>query len=796
MRIYQKLIIVFFILGSLVALVSYITFSKAQEALQEQIGKEALLLTDQIMMEIDEEIYHRIEEMQAFAVDISLVNEARLSNEGFDRIADVQKYIKTIDRDWKDKKNTQIIRSILNNKLSRKLKKHLEFYKQIYGYNVFGEMYVTNKYGVAIAATVRLSDYLQADEEWYQEAIAVNDFWVDDLEYDESSDTFSIGIVNNLYDEEGNFVGIFKGALNTEDIKYAMDLIHSRSQYKSMKPYLVDRNGLTIFSGLDQSLKQEGRDVRLVEFGTDISLREPVAQVIKGNNGYILNIEGGKKLLSVFSRSNGFRGFKGLGWSLIIDFETDEIFSPVFKLKKGISLVFMVTMIVAALIIIFIFRSISRPIAKLRTASIEIGKGKLDTRVNFKSKDEVGLLAVTFNKMTEDLQKKDISLRESEEKYRRLIENLQDNYFFYVHDTEGIFTYISPSLTNILGYSAEEFLTHYSEYLTDNPINKEVIKNTELSTQGIKQPPYEVEIYHKDGTIRTLQVQEVPISDTNGNVIAVEGISQDITERKRAEEELDKYHGQLEELVEERTSELENVHVELVRKERLATLGQLIATVSHELRNPLGTIRNSVSSIGDAIGNNRMDLVNRALKRAESSIKRCNRIINELLDFTRKLEIKLERTEIDSWLNEVLDEQEFPEDIECVRELNSGIVLPIDRERMQRVVNNVVTNAVQAMQDENSEGNQLKVKSSVNGKRLELSFIDTGPGIPDEIREKIFEPLFSTRNFGIGLGMPIIKNIMEEHQGEVMFQSEVNKGTIVTLTLPIHKLKEKDEEAV
>ncbi len=129
-------------------------------------------------------------------------------------------------------------------------------------------------------------------------------------------------------------------------------------------------------------------------------------------------------------------------------------------------------------------------------------------------------------------------LRKAEEKHSRLIENLQDNYFLYTHNTEGIFTYLSPAITNILGYSTEEFLTHYSEYLTDNPINRNVAKHTVLSLKGIKQPPYELEIYHKDGTTRILFVQEVPIFDDGHKVIAVEGIAEDITRRKKTEDDL------------------------------------------------------------------------------------------------------------------------------------------------------------------------------------------------------------------------------------------------------------------
>ena len=131
-------------------------------------------------------------------------------------------------------------------------------------------------------------------------------------------------------------------------------------------------------------------------------------------------------------------------------------------------------------------------------------------------------------------------LRKSEEKYSRLIENLQDHYFFYSHDTEGIFTYLSPAITNVLGYATEEFLTHYSEYMTDNPGNESALKHTALSLKGIKQPPYELEIYHKDGSKHTLKIQEIPVFNNDHNVIAVEGIAEDITMRMKTEEDLKK----------------------------------------------------------------------------------------------------------------------------------------------------------------------------------------------------------------------------------------------------------------
>jgi PAS domain S-box-containing protein len=120
------------------------------------------------------------------------------------------------------------------------------------------------------------------------------------------------------------------------------------------------------------------------------------------------------------------------------------------------------------------------------------------------------------------------ALKESQERYQRLEENLL-GVFVYSHNTNGVITYVSPSVKKVLGYFPEEFMNHYSTYLTDHPINKEVDLLTQLSIMGIPQKPYEVEIFHKNGTIHRLLVSEIPVFDDHGKVIAVEGIAKDIS---------------------------------------------------------------------------------------------------------------------------------------------------------------------------------------------------------------------------------------------------------------------------
>ena len=139
----------------------------------------------------------------------------------------------------------------------------------------------------------------------------------------------------------------------------------------------------------------------------------------------------------------------------------------------------------------------------------------------------------------EELEKHSkLELERSEAKYMRLVENLNQHYFFYSHNVEGIFTYLSDSMENILGYSKEEFLVHYLEYLTDDPMNALVENNTVLAMQGIQQKPYQLSIYHKDGTIRYLEVTEIPVLDENGDVTYIDGIARDITENHYIQEKL------------------------------------------------------------------------------------------------------------------------------------------------------------------------------------------------------------------------------------------------------------------
>ncbi|MCK4868169.1 MAG: PAS domain-containing protein, partial [Alphaproteobacteria bacterium] len=300
-------------------------------------------------------------------------------------------------------------------------------------------------------------------------------------------------------------------------------------------------------------------------------------------------------------------------------------------------------------------------------------------------------------------------------------------------------------------------------------IEREAVDNlTSFST--------EYRVVWPDGTERTVVEQGEWIEDDTAGKPHWRGIVQDITERKRIEQELAQLNAELEERVEERTAELRAAQEELVKRERLATLGRLTATVSHELRNPLGAIRTSLYVVEKKTAQID-DRMAEAIGRINRSITRCDNIIDELLDFARVRDLQFQQLPVDECLIALLEEQPVPENISVCKNLDTGeLRVSADPDRLRRAVINIYENACQAMKTNGTgadsstaspSGHSLSISTRQSDSRIEIIVEDTGPGIAEESLDRIFEPLFSTKNFGAGLGLPIVRQIMEQHGGGV-----------------------------
>jgi signal transduction histidine kinase len=259
-------------------------------------------------------------------------------------------------------------------------------------------------------------------------------------------------------------------------------------------------------------------------------------------------------------------------------------------------------------------------------------------------------------------------------------------------------------------------------------------------------------------------------------------------EQKRAEEKLKEYSERLEEMVEQGTKDLREAQEQLVRQEKLAVIGQLAGGVGHELRNPLGAIKNAAYFLNMVLEKPEPK-VKESLEILEKEVATSERIIGSLLDFARPKPPTRRRVDINDVLREALSRPSVPENVKVLSQLDEtlGPILA-DPDQLGQIFGNIILNAIQAM----PKGGRLVVKSEIaSSERVSVSFSDTGGGIPQETMENLFEPLFTTKAKGIGLGLAVVKTLVEGHGGTIEAQSKVGKGSTFTVRLPIGGGEEK-----
>lgn len=230
-------------------------------------------------------------------------------------------------------------------------------------------------------------------------------------------------------------------------------------------------------------------------------------------------------------------------------------------------------------------------------------------------------------------------------------------------------------------------------------------------------------------------------------------------------------------------SQLKELEQSLVRKEKMATLGQLIATIGHELRNPLGTVRTSVFSMRKSTEKGDLARTQRALAIAEQNIIRCDHIIEEMLTYSRTMVLHKETVRFDEFVREIIGEQRIPEGVTIHTSLSSHATINIDREYFRRILINLLDNSLHAVEATNKEEKIISVSTHSANHSVRICFEDNGVGMSPEVQKKIFEPLYSTKNFGVGLGMTVVKDILEKHGGTMEVVSKEGEGTTITLKM-------------
>jgi PAS domain S-box-containing protein len=374
-------------------------------------------------------------------------------------------------------------------------------------------------------------------------------------------------------------------------------------------------------------------------------------------------------------------------------------------------------------------------------------------------------------------KKAEAKTREAEQRYHALF-NQAPLGVSVIDPQEATFVEFNDIAHMQLGYSREEFC---KLRIFDVEANESPDETRLHLAEMLRDGGGEFETTHrtKKGEIRNILATTKPI-ELPGKTL-LNAIFHDITEIKKTQNELAKYSQKLEELVEKRTEELKQTQAKLVKSERLAAIGELAGMIGHDLRNPLTGIKNSAYFLKKKGKTIREAQAIEMIETIDKCVDYSNKIVNDLLDYSREIRLELHECSLSKLLTESLAMANVPEKIEIVNQLQNDVVLKVDADKIERVFVNLIKNSVEAMQNVGT----LTIDDKIVDGSLEISFTDTGPGIPDEILPKLFAPLFTTKAKGMGFGLAICKRIIEAHGGTIIVKTSNGKGTTFQIIIPI-----------
>jgi two-component system NtrC family sensor kinase len=436
-----------------------------------------------------------------------------------------------------------------------------------------------------------------------------------------------------------------------------------------------------------------------------------------------------------------------------------------------------------------------KPIRQLLRATKKVAEGDFSQVVPPRSRDEIGELAESFNRMVVSLEQGRAQLQQSSQELRKTKETLEDIVQNTVDaivatDSRGKITFANRGMHEMLGEQGGQ-----EEKLQGVPMSQlysgglaEARKIMSILRERGRLINYETTMLSKGGVIPILTSASL-LKDETGQIIGTLGVFKDLTEKKKLEEDLRK------------------AQADLVQTEKLAAIGRLASGVAHEMNDPL----TSILTFGNLLQEDTPegDPTRESLEIIVKEATRAKKIVSDLLSFSREAKPSLEWIDLNDVLNMsllLLEKQGAMEEIEV--QMNLAEELPLvraDAGQMQQVFANLILNSAQAMAspDSGKEPRERKIflrtrfyenpeepfngHSSPAGPFIRMIVEDTGPGIPAHILDKIFDPFFTTKDTGegTGLGLYIVSGILKNYGAGYHLESTVGRGTTFTIDFPL-----------
>ena len=376
-------------------------------------------------------------------------------------------------------------------------------------------------------------------------------------------------------------------------------------------------------------------------------------------------------------------------------------------------------------------------------------------------------------------------LRKTAEKFQELFHSTSEGV--YQTDMEGNVVLINRGGARILGYETPEELIRerpkapdsYSDKKDRDLLLKRVLEEGKVENALLK-------VVKRNGDAMLIETTiHMKREKKSGEIAGFEGIFRDVTRRVAMEEEIRRYSMDLEKKVKKKTEEVLALERKRIELEKLASLGRVAATIVHEIKNPLTSIKMGLMTLRKRARLEERDV--NCLDLARREVAHLERFLRDLLNFAKPQEMKFVEHDIDHVLDITLKQIEQELDEEHVRLKRESVPhLPrvwIDSDRMSQVFMNILLNAKRVLKG----GGEIIVRTTSEPESglLSIEFEDNGPGIKKHDLEHVFEPFFSTSSDGTGLGLTVVQRIVEAHAGRVDIESKFRQGTKVTISLPV-----------
>ncbi len=351
-------------------------------------------------------------------------------------------------------------------------------------------------------------------------------------------------------------------------------------------------------------------------------------------------------------------------------------------------------------------------------------------------------------------KKAELELVESERNYRSIFNAISDVY--YKTDKDMVIREVSPSVKTIAGYEPEQLIGKKAHEFYFNPAQQDMFMR-QIIMEG-RVINYEMSLKHVEGFPLTALANVSLIKDKDGSIAGLEGFLRDITDRKRLEGEL-------------------------IQAEKLASVGTLAAGLSHKLRNPLAIIKSSAQLA--QLNQNDQDVVKKTLETILRNAEDANTMIYDLLNFAKPRKVSIQARDLILTLNKthrLIQTEMVRKNIHFIKGYDrKRFRAYFDQDGLMEALMNLYMNAIQSME----MGGEIKTDLTMNDGQVSIHIEDNGPGIAEEDQLKIFNPFFTTKPEGTGLGLALCFRIMEQHNGTVSLQSNHGEGTRATLSFPV-----------